>query len=160
MTSPSESVYWTVHFEFGESMPVYEDGPGLVRCVASAPPPPGTPEGRYVVNVAENTVTDTRTTLVWQRTETRFVEAASVGTQCTGVWRLPTVKELLTIVDPTRAAPSTNPVFRGATAGDEASLGMFWSRSTDARSGARLIVYFIFGHVERSSSQGSTRCVR
>ena len=79
------------------------------------------PVGRYVVDAA--TVKDTQTGLLWQRNvdPTKYLATSScTGTSaCDGTtycanlvvngvtgWRLPTVQELLTIVDETRYSPA------------------------------------------------------
>jgi len=67
------------------------------------------PVGRYTVS--GGTVTDTKTNLVWQQTPpTATATESAAATYCAGLgsslggtnWRLPTVKELLTLVDFTR----------------------------------------------------------
>ena len=64
------------------------------------------PIGRYTVS--GGTVTDTKTNLVWQQTPPiEPATEAAAATYCAGLgsslggtgWRLPTVKELLTLVD-------------------------------------------------------------
>jgi hypothetical protein len=79
------------------------------------------PPGRYVVDSA--TVKDTQTGLMWQRnvdsTKYLAVSSCTSGAICDGAtycanltvngitgWRLPTVQELLTIVDETRYSPA------------------------------------------------------
>src|SRR6202142_4217978 len=71
------------------------------------------PAGRYTYPAA-GTVYDTKTKLTWQRTApSKEYTWADAKTYCAGVgaalsgtgWRLPTMKELLTIVDETRSVP-------------------------------------------------------
>jgi hypothetical protein len=71
------------------------------------------PTGRYTV--ADGTVYDTKTKLTWQQTASSasysFPEArdacAGLGATLGGKgWRVPTVKELLTIVDLSQSSPS------------------------------------------------------
>jgi hypothetical protein len=71
------------------------------------------PAGRYVA--ASGTVYDTRTKLTWQQTAPSPTYTwADAKTHCAGVgaslggagWRLPTVKELQTIVDDSTTNPS------------------------------------------------------
>lgn len=87
--------------------------PGLL--LLSAQGSADTPPGRYQLDGA--TVTDTFTGLLWQRsvTSTTF-DWAGAKTYCANLtlagssaWRLPTVKELHSIVDPTRHNPAVDP---------------------------------------------------
>jgi hypothetical protein len=68
----------------------------------------GTPLDRY--QTAGEVITDTRTGLAWQRTVSAnsytWDEAKNYCAGLGGGWRLPTVKELLTLADPTRIDPS------------------------------------------------------
>ncbi|NDY55129.1 DUF1566 domain-containing protein [Desulfovibrio sulfodismutans] len=78
-------------------------------------------------------VADTVTGLGWQKADdgvSRYLEEARA--YCEGLtlggysdWRLPTRMELLTIVDASRAAPATNPVF---TSGN----GKYWTTTLQA----------------------------
>jgi hypothetical protein len=88
------------------------------------------PAGRYTVSTG--TVVDTRTKLTWQRNASTSTFAwadakgacASVGASLGGTgWRLPTLKELMTLVDFTQ---STSP-FIDATAFQGALDGIFWT---------------------------------
>jgi hypothetical protein len=80
---------------------------------------------------------DMGTGLSWQRQldpELRsHAEALSYCSSLTaagGSWRLPSVKELLTIVDETRVNPASDPeVFPGVPSFDESHLLGFWSDS-------------------------------
>lgn len=72
-----------------------------------------TPEGRYTFPTT-NTVYDTKTKLTWQRSlgpATYWSGAkpfcASLNLDGTG-WRLPTIKELITLIDPTRQRPAVD----------------------------------------------------
>lgn len=99
-----------------------------VRCVRSGAPlaSAGTPGDRYTVNTANATITDTRTSLIWQSEadSVSYAWDAAKG-HCSGLagWRLPALKELQTLVDLTRGSPSIDPKFAN-TPTDE-----FWSAS-------------------------------
>lgn len=90
------------------------------------------PPGRYTVTA--DTVTDNKTGLVWQRnvTATNYDQAAA-ATYCQGLtmagggFRLPTVVELLSIVDDTRLSPSIDTSAFPAT-----PIAYFWSSTLDA----------------------------
>jgi hypothetical protein len=76
------------------------------------------PVGRYIV--ANGTVTDMKTHLVWQQRDDGMTRTwDSAGTYCAGLsldgegWRLPTIKELQTIVDYSKTNPSIDSRFTG-----------------------------------------------
>ena len=124
-SSSNEASEWRVLFLQGTSVSI-QRGDAVVgaraRCVREhidhAPP-----ESRYVVegNAPEDIVTDRGTGLTWQRrpgTETYgFSEAqaycSALTLEGTG-WRLPSMKELQTIVDESRSDPALDPeIFPG-----------------------------------------------
>lgn len=82
------------------------------------------PAGRYVVSA--DTVQDRLTGLTWQWPVDSFTwEAAKAHcSQLTGGWRLPSLKELLTLVDPTRINPAIDVDAFPGTPADE-----FWTAS-------------------------------
>jgi hypothetical protein len=92
------------------------------------------PAGRYTI--ANGTVYDTKTKLTWQQAvpPTTYVWA-DAKTYCAGLslagtgWRLPTAKELQTIVDESRTNPSIDPTAFPATPSNG-----FWSSSPLANS--------------------------
>jgi hypothetical protein len=103
----------------------------VVAAALTASAEASVPAGRYAV--AGGTVTDTKTKLVWQQTvpsdlytwENAIVYCQTVGASLGGIgWRLPTIKELLTIVDESRVLPSIDP-----TAFPMTPTPNFWSSS-------------------------------
>lgn len=108
------------------------------RCVRTAESPPP-PEERYTFEGegSDATVTDEGTGLSWQRQlDPELRNHADALTYCDtltaagGGWRLPSVKELLTIVDETRVNPASDPeVFPDVPAFDESHQLSFWSGS-------------------------------
>jgi len=107
---------WTVDFSAGDSHSSANALTYKVRCVSGMAAPFDYPEDRYRVDAASDTVNDARTSLRWQRSvpETAMTWAAA-DAYCAnrgGAWRLPTLKELLTIVDPVRR-PSLPAAFPG-----------------------------------------------
>jgi hypothetical protein len=97
------------------------------------------PAGRYTV--AAGTVYDMKTKLTWQRAvpASSMYSWADAKTYCqtlgatldgTG-WRLPTIKEIQTIVDESRSFPSIDP-----TAFPDTPATNFWSSSVSAGSSA------------------------
>ena len=119
------------------------------------------PQGRYTVSTS--TVLDNETGLAWQRTddgvERTWADAKSycpsVELEGTG-WRLPTSKELLTLIDYSRTNPAIDTVFVGSSAS-------YWTSS--ARSGPSGYAWYVgFGSGDSNNSEvGNTnrvRCVR
>ena len=94
--------------------------------------PSNAPAGRYTYPAA-GTVYDTKTKLTWQQTASSAKYAwADAKTYCAGLgttlggtgWRVPTMKELQTVVDETRSSPSIDP-----TAFTGTPSTFFWSSS-------------------------------
>jgi len=121
------------------------------------------PAGLYTT--ANGTVHDSKTNLTWQQEapSTTYVWADAT-TYCSGLslvgggWRLPTVKELLTIVDWSRSNPSIDP-----NAFPSAPAYSFWSSSRSASSSSRAwYVEFYAGQVSEFevSTTCAVRCVR
>ena len=123
------------------------------------------PAGRYTL--ATDTVADTVTHLTWQRSvPTQTYTWAAATTYCQGLslggftsgWRLPTVKELQSIVDPRAYNPSIDSTAFPATPSNN-----FWSSSPAAGSpGNAWIVGFYDGGTDGSGTgyPGQVRCVR
>jgi hypothetical protein len=148
-----------VNFDSGliepESITGYEY---YVKCVRSSVAPPA--GQRFVLNGAGDEVTDTYTTLVWQKafsSAAYLTQAQSLG-RCVQPWRLPTAKELYTILDPTQ--PSNvyidTTIFPG-------SADYVWS-STDSlvTAGKRIAIDFStqYGRFRDDVIDGKVRCVK
>jgi hypothetical protein len=124
---------WYVGFNYGVSGTGQVSDLSRVRCVRSASADVSAPPWRYVVDSTNGAVFDTKTKLTWQRERTASSTKylwADAKTYCAGVgtgWRLPTIKELQTIVDHSRIAPSIN-----QAAFLSAPTGSFWSSSSEA----------------------------
>ncbi len=134
------------------------------------------PAGRYTYP-APGTVYDTKTKLTWQQTAPSATYSWTQAlTYCAGVgktlggagWRLPTVKELQTLVDESRSSPSIDP-----TAFPGAPSTTFWTSSNPFKTTAAAsatpsqvwIVSFIDGTGNRAPPTPPTltfdvRCVR
>lgn len=106
----------------------------LLGAILGAPAFAAAPPGRY--SVAEGTVRDERTGLVWQQGVVlgsySQAEAAAGCTRLTlgaysSGWRLPTRAELLSIVDPTESNPAID-----RTAFPSTPTNYFWSVSPQA----------------------------
>jgi len=142
-----------------------------------APNSPLAQDGSYSINPpsytdnTDGTVTDTNTGLTWQKQDDgtlRYWDEASSYCASLGTdWRLPTKKELITIVDYSipYPGPTINPIFTGTP-----QNSAYWT-STDCKgypydaSGVSVawIVYFNGGSVNgsgKTSSVANVRCVR
>ena len=135
------------------------------------------PAGRYTIP-GDGTVYDTATTLTWQRAANMTgMTWASAGPYCAGLtapagggWRLPTVKELTTLLDYSRpGSPFIDPVaFPGVPAQSASgAVNAFWSStslvgmSVGLTQGAWL-VYFDSAITQPNPLNvgGAVRCVR
>lgn len=127
---------------------------------ASAPP------GRYTTS--NGTVTDTKTKLIWQQVSPSSpVTWADAKSYCAGVgatlggngWRLPTMKELQTLVDASVSAPPAIDV----TYFPNAPSSGFWSATpSTADSTAVWVLLFSDGSEGQAPRSGKfqVRCVR
>src|SRR5262249_10545959 len=106
--------FFTVDFTGGK---VFEDSADslFVRCVLSRVALDA-PAGRYTVTA--DTVADTLTGLLWQRGSQAAMTWSQALAGCDALvlpafsdWRLPSAKELMTIVDETRLSPAVDPAF-------------------------------------------------
>ena len=131
------------------------------------------PAGHYVVTAGSGTgngtVYDTKSKLTWQQTASSTTYSwAGAQTYCAGVgtslggtgWRLPTYKELYSIVD---LSQTTGP-YIDPTAFPSASSGVFWSASPVAGSSSSAAwgVFFSLGSTYNYgvSAPFYVRCVR
>ena len=128
------------------------------------------PTGRYVVTsggTGNGTVYDTKTKLTWQQTVPSTAYTwANAKTYCAGVgaslggtgWRLPTLKELQTIVDYSQSNPSID-----STAFPSTPAAWFWSSSPLAGSSSDAwVVAFNAGYAyyDVVSDTNDVLCVR
>ncbi|MBT7310334.1 DUF1566 domain-containing protein [bacterium] len=154
---------WAVDFNLGISAGASDKAGSsyVVRCVRGAE----TTASTYSNNA--NVVTDLKTGLVWQRDDNPGVDTwENALTYCEGLvmdgdndWRLPNVKEILSIVEYTaNAAPTINTTYFNGT--DNAA---YWSSTTktDATTFA-WTVGFDTGQMGSSDKTGALniRCVR
>jgi len=154
------SRHWYVKFDWGFVNAGSSDGHRGARCVHGSPTPPA-----QHYTIASGIVTDNATKLQWQQAAPSSVLTwANAKTYCSQLvlngtgWRLPTAKELRTIVDVRRVAPAIDLV-----AFPNAPDFYFWSSSAVAGSSNRAWnVYFIHGATYSSfvGDGDDVRCVR
>jgi hypothetical protein len=131
----ASGIGWAVNFADGEVATLPATALHLVRCVNSegvpgaSPTGAGAPPGRY--ELTPETAKDLKTALTWQRgdaTPRPFADAYSYCDTLTlagaSTWRLPTVKELLTIIDERGRDPAVDPAAFGGT-----QAAYYWSAS-------------------------------
>jgi hypothetical protein len=137
----------------------------LVAVVLIPPVQASAPAGRYTST--GGTVFDTKTKLTWQQTAPAGTYTwANAKTYCQAVgaslggtgWRLPTVKELVTVVDYSQTgSPKIDAAFLGTTA------SYYWSSSPVAGSPSAAWGVLFNGGVVLNGVVGvmlSVRCVR
>ena len=122
------------------------------------------PPGRY--SISAGTVYDTKTRLTWQQTVTpttyAFADAvnycAALGATLGGAgWRVPTIKELQTIVDYSQArAP-----WLDSTAFPATPVHSFWSATAEAGTTTHWVLDFSVGNITLPgmSTSNNIRCV-
>ena len=118
--------------------------------------------GSYTDNV--DTIYDAKTRLTWQKVdggETRHAREAALA-YCEGLylgdhadWRLPNIRELITIVDDSVFNPAINPVFQCLSS-------PYWSSTTGRYHIVAWGVHFLYGDDYRSIKTYLyyVRCVR
>ncbi len=149
---------WFVSFIDGSTGSAGGSAGLRARCVRGVASVTSTPADHYHVDTGADTVSDTGTGLVWQGTAsaTAYDWNGAVA-YCTGTWRLPTLKELLTLVDPTRVNPCVDPSFPDTPA------AWFWTASPASNAASHAwAVYFYDGmsNATLKSVTGRVRCVR
>ena len=154
--------FWYTNFSKGSVHSQHGDSNCYVRCVRGEPLFPG----NYVNN--GDTITDTTTGLMWQRSsngETRTWEKAlsyceDLSLAGRSNWRLPNIRELESIVDDNCWDPATNPAFIFDPDTDFSKY--FWSSSTHSFSPtyAWLVAFHVgFVGYEHKGANYYTRCV-
>jgi hypothetical protein len=143
----------------------------MIAVILPTPADANAPGGRYVVTnggTSNGTVYDTKTKLTWQQTISSNSYAwADAKTYCAGVgsslggtgWRLPTLKELQSIVDYSQAdSPMIDSTAFPGTPSD-----WFWSASPASYSSSDAwFVYFVDGSSSyyHITDTDYVRCVR
>lgn len=124
----------------------------------------GAPQGRYTVTA--DTVFDTKTSLTWQRSApSALYTQANAAAYCQSLglggmtgWRLPTIKELQSLVDIRTSKPAIDAAVFPGTASNE-----YWSSSSFAiNTSYAWTVTFSYGNVNSGpvTNDYLVRCVR
>jgi pimeloyl-ACP methyl ester carboxylesterase len=123
------SLAWYVVFDSGFVVSYFKANSYYVRCVRGGQDPP--PD---LVDNGNGTVTDNRTSLIWQRDEPGYMTWGSALSYCEGLslgghsdWRLPNIKELESLTDDTRYLPAIDTNFF-----PNAYASYYWSSTTNA----------------------------
>jgi formylglycine-generating enzyme required for sulfatase activity len=158
---------WIVDLDLGGAITSGKSATGPVRCVR--PAAGGGSAARYTTGAG--TVYDTRTRLTWQEPVTSTTLAwADAKTHCAGLgaslggtgWRLPTVNELQTLLDPSRETPAIDTTFFPST--PTTFSAFFWtaSRVAGTRVTDAWAVNFGVGNADLDVMSASypARCVR
>ncbi|MBC8133189.1 MAG: DUF1566 domain-containing protein [Deltaproteobacteria bacterium] len=140
------------------------------RCV-SAPPAGAGPLPTLYTQIAAGEIKDNLTGLIWQQASTTatmpFAGAAGI---CAGLtlngqtWRLPSIKELSTLVNETPPITKVSPAIDTATFPDTPSNGAYWSsslfNSQPASAHLPWVINFTDGFTQSSLSAARVKCVR
>jgi hypothetical protein len=164
---------WLVYFDNCSSQPGGTTSTYDVRCVSGTGITPNTPADHYTIHpgtidaglgdagTTEDTVSDNRTGLTWMRGFTPKMTQTAGTAYCAQLgngFRLPTLKELLTLVDPNSFDPSIDSTVFPNTPWD-----WFWA-STPVMpvNGNGFIVRFSDGYSEEDGATDAEyiRCVQ
>jgi hypothetical protein len=129
-----------------------ESSAHLVRCVSSTLTRLGRPQDRYKVDTQNSVISDRYSGLVWSRwVSPTSLTSAEAASYCSGLgpgFRVPALKELVTLIDPARSQPAQDPSF---PLFDDSWF--FWSASPDVGGMAKgLFVLFVQGSVHTQDS--------
>jgi Protein of unknown function (DUF1566) len=158
---------WDIFFFYGNAG---TNSPTLIanyyRCVRGGTPPPYGPQpapvGRYTVS--DGTVYDVKTALTWQETPSPAMDWSAASSYCASwspdagddggtSWRLPTISELLTLVDFSSTNLIDLSVFP-ATSGDP-----FWSSTPVLGTSNRWYLLDGFTYYDGAQTTNYVRCV-
>jgi hypothetical protein len=147
---------WGVFFGNGAVGQAPRGEARAVRCVRSVPLRAGTPDERYELDEATSTVTDRRTRLSWNLSvygadlgwETAQAECAALG----GGYRLPTPKELLTVIDPRHFGPAVHDAFRLS---NYRNTDLIWSSYREPWADGIMVMASAFGSLSTERALGN-----
>lgn len=159
LPSGSSKNHWAAMFMLG--MTVQTNWPAPAICVRGGTILPGV--ARYIYEEDGETVYASRTNLTWHRASGATMNFAAATAHCESStvggatdWRLPTVRELVTLSDYRRESPAIDPVVFPMTYPAD-----YWS--TSVVNGSHKLVFFLNGGALTSAGPGDERnfrCVR
>ena len=143
---------WLVHFDYSYVHAYFKNNSLYVRAVREGQS--GSSKSNNADSYKDNgdgTVTDTSTGLMWQQAVSSNKTWEQALAYCEGLdlggytdWRLPSVRELRSLVDTSRFNPAINTSYFPDTA-----ASWFWSRTTNSyNTNDAWIVNFFFGDVD------------
>jgi len=138
------------------------------RCVSSSRPGP---LPKLYTQVATGEVEDVETGLVWQQGDsTTMMDFASAAPYCAGLglnghtWRVPSIKELSTLVDETPPITKVSPAIDTTTFPSTPANAPYWSSTLFNKMAATAhdpwVINFEDGFTEYTQTAGLVRCVR
>jgi hypothetical protein len=156
---------WRVDFREGIVITGQKHETHYIRCVRGGPFWSLDP-AEYLVIETSKTVRDTRTKLLWQKSalgiERTWSQAQAYCEQLSlegnDDWRLPTIEELVTIIDYTASTPAISTEIFG-----EQTVNHYWSSTKHVNQpDFGWTVYGPFGRVQTNATDfpGFVRCVR
>lgn len=155
--------WWGVRFTYGNSYFAVAATKQRVRCVRGQALG-ALPADRFVVNSGQGIVVDNLTKLTWQLgLDAQTLTAADAKTYCAnlglagGGWRLPSVREMQSVVDRAVVQPAIDLKVFASTPNT-----YFWTSTPWMGGGQTWFVYFDDGHAKHDYSFATyrVRCVR
>jgi hypothetical protein len=162
-TKPQDA--WMVNFSDSglDSNGASQTAVEYARCVSSAANGP-LPNPLYV-QVAHGEVQDVETKLIWaQASSLSPVSQSAAASYCTGLglnnhaWRLPSIKELSTLVDDNPNIGKVSPAIDQCVFSDTPANA--WYVSSSSVGSAAWAINYQDGYTSHSQSAGNVRCVR
>jgi hypothetical protein len=132
------------------------------------------PPDQYT-EVASGEILDNYTGLIWESLDSEAVDHAGAVAYCESLvlggseWRLPSIRELATLVDEAEVAPSINETHFPDTKYGSRSNNWYWASDADAQSSAHWALNFDDGFTGTNKgasgswnyfTSGFARCVR
>lgn len=162
-TKPQDA--WMVNFSDGglTSNAASQTAVEYARCVSS--PAQGPVPSPLYVQVAHSEVQDVETKLFWvQKSSLTAVSQAAANTYCANLglnghtWRLPSIKEMVTLVDDNPNIQKVSPAIDACVFSDTPANA--WYMTSSSLGSAAWAINYQDGYTNHSQSVGDVRCVR
>ena len=152
---PEPSSFYTWSFSSGLFLPVHRGEANLVRCVTGPEASPEVLPAHYAFHRVDHLIVDAYTGLTWLavpvcRRDYSFHEAEAFCATLTTHMRVPSIKELLTLIDPMTprtttdfSTPLVDPLFS-----EHAVDGFFWSSTESKPFSGKYLLWFGFPIVQ------------